>query len=92
MNSRIHKRKKAYQYIYKKLHESGQKPGKNTAVLSDANVAISLAEIDNLREGIADPSEELVTALKTLLHHTTSESEIEKHLVKPFLSGSRSTR
>jgi hypothetical protein len=88
--SRIDKRKKAYQYIYQKLHESVYKPSYNTAELPDVSTVIPLAEIDKLREGITDPSEALIVALKTLLHHTTSESEIEEILVKPFLLKSRS--
>jgi len=92
LTSRIDKRKKAYHYIYKKLHESGHRPSYNTAKLPDVNIVIPLAEIDKLREGITDPSEELITALKTLLRHTTSESEIEEILVKPFLFRSRSTK
>ena len=47
---------------------------------------ISLDELYKIKNGLADPSPELVGTMKKLLQHVTSESEIDKHLVEPFLS------
>jgi len=91
LTNRIEMRKKAYQYIYNKLQESGNNLSYNPVKLINATNVISLAELDKLRQGIADPSEELIVALKTLLHHVDSEGELEEYLVKPFLPGSRSS-
>lgn len=55
-------------------------------MLADVNY-ISLAELVELREGTAEPSKELVTALKKLLNGVASEAEIEDYLVSPFLKG-----
>ena len=89
MTSRRDKRKQAYQFIYEKLHESGHRLSHNTAQAIDGASVISLAELDKLKSGYADPSRELVIGLKTLLHHVASEGEIEEYLVKPFLFKSR---
>jgi len=86
VNSRRDKRKQAYQFIRDKLHESGHKLSYNTAKAIDVSSVISLAEMDNLKRGYADPSEELVAGLKKLLHRVAGEGEIEEYLVKPFLS------
>jgi len=75
------KRKQAYQF-----HDSDHRLGYNTAKSLDVTSVISLAEMDELKKGYADPSEELVIALKTLLNHVASECKIEEYLVTPFLS------
>ena len=92
MTSRRDKRKQAYQFIYEKLHESDRRLSYNAVKSLDATSVISLAEIDKLKNGYTDLSEELVAALKTLLQHVTSEGEIEEYLVKPFLTKSRSSK
>jgi len=74
LTGRRDKRKQAYQY---------------TAQAIDVASVISLAELDKLKSGYADPSRELVIGLKTSLHHVASERETEEYLVKPFLSKSR---
>lgn len=84
--SRRDKRKQAYQFIYGKLHDSDHRLGYNTAKSLDVTSVISLAEMDEMKKGYADPSEELVIALKTLLNHVASECKIEEYLVTPFLS------
>jgi len=86
LTSKKEKRKQAYQFIRDKLHESGHKLSYNTAKAIDVSSVISLAEMDNLKRGYADPSEELVAVLKKLLPHAADEDEIEEYLVKPFLS------
>jgi len=49
---------------------------------------LSLADIEGLKKGVSDPSEELVSGLKKLLHNVADESEIEQHLFRPFMSKS----
>lgn len=84
MTSQREKRRKAYEYILnqtKKLNlELLYKSDKTIANIS----YIPLSDIEKVKEGIADPSEELVEVLKKLFHHIASEAEIEDHLVKPF--------
>ena len=84
MTSQREKRRKAYEYILnqtKKLNlELLHKLDKTIANIS----YIPLSDIEKVKEGIADPSEELVEMLKKLFHHIASEAEIEDHLVKPF--------
>ena len=86
MTSRRDKRKQVYQFIYGILHESGHWPVHSTAGSFDVVSAISLAEIEQLKKGSTDPSTELVVALNTLLNSITGKDEIEKYLVKPFMS------
>jgi len=81
LTSRRDKRKQAYQF-----HDSDHRLGYNTAKSLDVTSVISLAEMDELKKGYADPSEELVIVLKTLLNHVASECKIEEYLVTPFLS------
>lgn len=89
MISRSDKRKRAYNFIHSKLHELDHNLGHNTSNYIDVASIISLAEIDKLKRGYADPSAELVAALKDLLRPVAREREIENNLVKPFLSKSR---
>ena len=89
MTSRRDKRKKAYEFLYEKL----QKLGRTASSRIDRNIdnvsPVSLAEIDDPKKGLADPSKEFISELKILLHHIASESEIEEYLIKPFLSRSK---
>jgi len=84
LTSQHEKRSKAYGYILnqtKKLNlELIYKLDKTIANIS----YIPLSDIEKVKEGIADPSEELVEVLKILFRHIASEAEIEDHLVKPF--------
>jgi len=84
LTSQHEKRRKAYGYILnqtKKLNlELIYKLDKTIANIS----YIPLSDIEKVKEGIADPSEELVEVLKKLFRHIASEAEIEDHLVKPF--------
>ena len=86
MVSREEKRQKSYKYIVEKLRQL-ERDGNYTTDkrINDVNY-ISLAEIEELKEGITDPTVELVARLKKLLQHVASESEIDEHLVKPFLA------
>ena len=85
MTSRSENRIRAYRYIVKHVGKANQdlshRPGQ---MLADVNY-ISLAELVKLGEGTADPSKQLVTALKKLLNSVASEAEIEDYLVNPFL-------
>jgi hypothetical protein len=45
---------------------------------------IPLNELMLLKEGLADPSAELVASLKQLLRGSVTEADIDTHLVTPF--------
>ena len=77
MGDDIKKRQKAFSYI---MDQAG-KLNMNTAGL---NGYISLEEIIKLKEGISDPSEMLVTQLKELFKHVSTEEDIYNNLIKPF--------
>jgi hypothetical protein len=47
---------------------------------------LSLDELRLLKEGIEDPSQDLVSALKYLSKDIISKDEIDRYLVIPFLS------
>ena len=86
MTGRREKRIRAYLYIREHIVRVGQDlasiPEKT---LTDVSY-ISLHELVGLREGIIDPSKELVAAFKRVLQGRVSEAEIEEYLVTPFLS------
>ena len=85
MPGRRESRKRAYRYIMeqvKKLRwDLNYNLGKTTA---DVNY-VSLSDLEGLKEGIADPSHELVVTLEKLLSHVASEAEIDNYLVTPSL-------
>jgi hypothetical protein len=89
LTSRRDKRKQAFSFIYGKLHELDHNLSYNTSKNFDITSIISLADMDKLKRGHADPSRELVVALKNLLHPVVREQEIQDYLVKPFLPKSR---
>jgi len=77
MVSRKEKRREAYKYIVKKLHElEWDIACKTDKTIEDVNY-LSLAEIEDLKNCLTDPTEELVAGLKKLLHSVVSEQEIE---------------
>jgi len=83
LTTRGESRKIAYQYIV----EQSKKPNLKLSVTSEEvikDVKISLDELMRLKEGLDDPSPELVRALKKLLLGVVSEAEIDKYLVSPF--------
>jgi hypothetical protein len=72
-------RKTAYEYIRTQLgnlHGLSLSDGQQTVV--------PLSELMLLKEGLADPSAELVASLKQLLKCSVTEVEIDAHLVTPF--------
>ena len=83
MTTRGESRKIAYQYIIKQSKKLNLKLSHTSdEVLKDIN--ISLEELLGLKEGLADPSPELVQALKKLLLGVATEAETDKYLVRPF--------
>ena len=84
MTSRRESRKRAYHYIITqatKLNLDLSRTSDKAA--ADANY-ISLNDLVGLKEGLTDPTQQLVVALKKLLKSVTSEVEIDEYLVKPF--------
>jgi hypothetical protein len=82
--SRIERRKQAYQFILDKIKKLEAEFCYKTDKPDEGNNIIPLAELNKLKEGIADPSMELVTILKKLLRPVASEVEIEDNLLIPF--------
>ena len=77
--SRKQLRKKAYKYV---LEELSSLPPRSSDLGSPLN--ISLNELMLLKEGLADPSAELVASLKQLFRGSVTEAEIDANLVVPF--------
>jgi hypothetical protein len=77
---------RAYQYIV----ERAPKTSLAISYLSEKTLAeigyISLDDLRTLKEGLTDPSPQLVATLKKLLGSVASEAEIEDYLVTPFSS------
>ena len=83
MTTRGESRKIAYQYIVKQSKKLNLKLSLTSdEVLKDIN--ISLNELIRLKEGLDDPSPELVQALKKLLLGVATVVEIDEYLVRPF--------
>ncbi|MCK4696667.1 MAG: hypothetical protein KAT53_00015 [Dehalococcoidia bacterium] len=83
MTTRGESRKIAYQYIVKQSKKLNLRLSLTSdEVLKDIN--ISLNELIKLKEGLDDPSPELVQALKKLLLGVATVVEIDKYLVRPF--------
>ena len=70
--------KTAYEYI---KGQAGKLQGLSFDV--DHPLTIPLNEL-LLKEGLADPSAELVASLKQLLRGSVTEAEIDAHFVVPF--------
>ena len=73
-------RKTAYEYVSKHMEKFHALPDD-----PDHPLVISLKELILLKEGLADPSAELVTSLKRLLRGAVTEAEIDAYLVAPFV-------
>ena len=84
MSIRSCRRKQAYQYIYEKVKELETGFSSKIDNRSEEAEIISLTDLDKLKRGIVDPTDELITVLKKLLRPVASEDEIEENLVKPF--------
>ncbi|MFC2073173.1 hypothetical protein ACFLUU_10885 [Chloroflexota bacterium] len=82
--SRRESRKRAYHYIITqatKLNLDLSSTSEKAA--ADANY-IFLNYLVGLKEGLTDPTQQLVGALKKLLKSVASEVEIDEYLVKTF--------
>ncbi len=73
-------RQQAYQFILERL---------NAVPVDSANAdwsfSVPLEDLRLLKEGVADPSPELVASLRWLLKDTIPAGEIDSHLVSPFM-------
>lgn len=70
-------RKQAYAYIRQRLADlpvDGANP----------DLFVPLDDLRLLREGLANPSAELVASLRRLFGNTIGESEFETYLIAPF--------
>jgi len=79
MTARSDLRKEAYHYILQILGDVSVNDNEESRI-----VCIPLEELRLIKEGIADPSPDLVALLKSMLRNTVSESVIDSHLVMPF--------
>ena len=84
MLSKIKLRKQAYEFIYQKAEELETKESYRIDKYIEETDIVNLDDLDKLKRGIADPSNELVSILKRILRPVASDIEIEGYLVKPF--------
>ena len=84
MLSKIKLRKKAYEFIYQKAEELETKESYRIDKYIEETDIVNLDDLDKLKRGIADPSNELVSILKRILRPVAGDIEIEGYLVKPF--------
>ena len=75
---------KAYRYIVELIgqisQDLNQDPEKLTRICE-----ISLDDLAKLQAGVSDPSRELVEALKKFSNAVSTDLEIDRYLVTPFL-------
>jgi hypothetical protein len=79
MSDRCNLRKEAYRYILQRLSDLPASAGNKNWLQ-----CVSLEELLQLKEGIADPSAALVALIKDLVGDTVSDIEIQVRLVTPF--------
>jgi hypothetical protein len=77
--SRSQIRKTAYEYVKGKISKL-----QDFSYDADHPSTISLNELMLLKDGLTDPSSELVALLKQLLKGSITEADIDAHLVEPF--------
>jgi hypothetical protein len=85
LDTRFQRRKIAYRYITelsKNLNRSLLY--KSDRVLDDI-CYVSLNDLEELKEGLSDPSQELIFLVKKLFSDVASENEIDNYLIKPFV-------
>ncbi len=80
LTTRSENRKRAYQYIKKQSEKLNLISDK---AITDVNY-ISLDELIRLKNGLADPSLELVQALRKLFIGVASKEEMYEYLFRPF--------
>ena len=83
MSQRKQARMDAYTYLLRKIREAGHLQY-DMSYPESSDDYLSLDEMVKLREGLADPSEELVSASKKLLKSVAGETEINRYLITPF--------
>ena len=84
MTSRRESQKRAYHYIITQATKLNLDLSRiSDKAAADANY-ISLNDLVGLKEGLADPNQQLVVALKNLFKGVASEVEIDEYLVTPF--------
>ena len=84
MTSRRESRKKAYHYIVAQVKKLNLNLDRTSEKITNDVDYISLNDLIGLKDGLTDPPQKLVVALKKLLKSVTNEVEIDKYLVKPF--------
>ena len=77
--SRSELRKKAYTYIKGQISNLH-----GLSSSSSQSIIMPLNDLMLLKEGLADPSDALVTLLKQLLKGSITEAEIDTNLITPF--------
>ena len=86
MTDQWENRKRAYRYIVEKSRQQNLELRYN----SDRRVAdvnyVSLDDLKRLKEGLSNPSQELVSTLKKLFSHIASEHETDEYQFTPFLT------
>ena len=81
MTSRRESRKRAYYYIITQAAKFDVDLSRTSdKAVADANY-ISLNDLVGLKEGLADPTQQLVIALKELLKSVANEVEIDEYTV-----------
>ncbi|MFC1875007.1 hypothetical protein ACFLY3_02485 [Chloroflexota bacterium] len=85
MKDQIASRTKAYSFILKKVKEIDLAGNYRSSKITDFIDYISINDLIELKEGISNPSQQLVTNLKKLLQGATNEAEIDRYLVRPFI-------
>ncbi len=88
MKERIESRKKAYSFVLKKAKELGFAYNYRLSKIGNDIDYISLNDLIELKEGASDPPQQLVNSLRKLLQGTSSEAEIDKYLIQPFIDQS----
>lgn len=84
MLSKIKQRQEAYEFISQKAEELKTKGSYRINDHVEKTDIVYLEDLDKLKRGISDPSNELVSILKKILRPVASDIEIEGHLIKPF--------
>jgi hypothetical protein len=72
-------RKIAYKYIKEWISKSHEISGE-----AEQSPAIPLNDLILLKQGMADPSAELIASLKQSLRGSVTEAEINAHFLTPF--------
>ena len=85
-------RKRTYRFICRKSQQLGITLSPTTADKDIDAKSLSLAELYSLKNGLADPSEQLVVSLKSILRNVATEEEINDNLILPFQSKWRSAK